>query len=623
MKGVGQKSTRATPSSPRQRWPARFPRALVLVLVEATLLILLTLGTTWLLARRDAQEEYLHQSKRARSLAALIAQASGPDLTFDSSPRLIRLLEYATDEAIITGAAVVSRGGIIVAHSNVSRIGSRTDETALASEPGVGHDGLAFADLFDGAEGKVVLHPVLGPQGPIGTVALQQPEARLALSRTGALRYLLPAGLLLLAFVAVNRISVRNALRPTSDAVMRLVTALKSSGADDRLSLPIEDPSECAIERAATQVQELTEKQEALIVENRVLDYERSRMSSTVDHIPDGVIVTDSRGRVKVFNRAASALLGITPDDTLGRTIEELPIGIASVGRDLESGGQSLFVPPKGESGRQTLLKRLHLTSKTGDAIGTLYVLRDITAQKSSEKAQMEFLSQISHELKAPLNTIVTYVDALADNQLMEEEERVTFCNTISGEAQRMAQLVSHLLQLSRIELGNLSARFGFVKPTQLITEMSNTLRAQTDAKGQTLTVDVAENLSPLFGDKDLLGVALTNLITNAIKYTPSGGRISLRAESDEGGIRVEVQDTGIGIPEDQIEAVFERFVRSDQAEVQQEAGSGLGLSLVQEIIRLHDGRVTVESSPGEGSLFRIWLPCRDVGERLNISAAA
>ena len=185
-----------------------------------------------------------------------------------------------------------------------------------------------------------------------------------------------------------------------------------------------------------------------------------------------------------------------------------------------------------------------------------------------------------------------------------------------------MAQLISNLLQLSRIQLGSLSAQRRFVKPAPLIIDQAGSLRAAAEDRQLTLQVSVPENLPAVHVDKDLLGVAITNLVSNAIKYTPPGGRIVVSASAVSGGISIEVADTGVGIPPDEHARVFEKFTRSEQDWVQEQSGSGLGLSLVKEIAEIHDGQVSLESTEGQGSTFRIWLPCRQAGTRADVVEA-
>jgi signal transduction histidine kinase len=248
--------------------------------------------------------------------------------------------------------------------------------------------------------------------------------------------------------------------------------------------------------------------------------------------------------------------------------------------------------------------------------------MRDMTAHHAANRAQAEFLSQVTHELKAPLNTIVTYVEELAEDGGLTLEERKEYFNTLNAEATRMAKLISNLLQMSRIQMGNLSASLSLVKPVSLIREQTESLVLQAEDRGLTLDVNISENLPPVHGDKDLLGVAVNNLISNAIKYTPSGGKISVRALAVDGGVRLEVKDTGVGIPAEIQSRIFERFFRSDQEHIQDQPGSGLGLSLVREIVEIHKGRIFVESEIGRGSKFVVWLPCRKVSSRLEPAEA-
>jgi signal transduction histidine kinase len=204
----------------------------------------------------------------------------------------------------------------------------------------------------------------------------------------------------------------------------------------------------------------------------------------------------------------------------------------------------------------------------------------------------------------------------------LTREERREYANTLDAEVDRMAQLITNLLQLSRIQLGNLSAQRSFVRPAPLIADQAGSLRAAAEERKLTLTIAVPENLPAVHGDKDLLGVVVTNLVSNAIKYTRPGGRILVAASAVAGGISIEVSDTGVGIPKEDQGRVFERFVRSQQEWVQRQPGSGLGLSLVKEIVEIHDGQISLESDEGHGTLVRIWLPCREAGTRADVVEA-
>jgi PAS domain S-box-containing protein len=361
---------------------------------------------------------------------------------------------------------------------------------------------------------------------------------------------------------------------------------------------------------------------ESIRVENHVLAYDRQRKQLILDCLPDGIIAMDTNDEVTYVNRVAATLLGIDRARTAGKAARSLLSNYGLALSEIERTGQTTLSTKEGSSTRSILLRRIPILGEGSQHAGALWFLRDITQQRAAEKAQAEFISQIAHELKAPLNTIVTYVDALADTEMLDEKERGNYFNHLSGEAQRMARLISNLLQLSRIELGNLSARFAFVKSSTLIQHVAESFVPQAVGRSQTLRIFVPENLPPLFGDKDLLSVAISNLLSNALKYTPDAGTIEVRAGVDGGEIRVDVTDTGIGIPKESLETVFERFSRSDQPEVRAVPGTGLGLALVREIVELHAGTITVESQLGRGSKFRVQLPVREVGERLEVAAA-
>jgi len=361
---------------------------------------------------------------------------------------------------------------------------------------------------------------------------------------------------------------------------------------------------------------------EALRVENRVLAYDRQRKQLMLDHLPDGIVAGDASEEVSYVNRFAAVALGIDRTQAIGKPLRTLSPTAAAAGAETERTGQAILTTKDGSASRALLVRRVPLVGDDTQHLGTLWLFRDVTQQRAAEKAQAEFISQIAHELKAPLNTIVTYVDALADTELLAEEERAKYYNHLSGEAQRMARLISNLLQLSRIELGNLSARFAFVKSSTLIHHIAESFVPQAIGRSQTLRIAVPENLPPLYGDKDLLSVAVSNLVSNALKYTPEKGTIEVRATNDEAGLRLEVADNGIGIPKEALDTVFERFSRSDQPEVRALPGTGLGLALVREIVQLHEGTIEVESQLGRGSVFRVLLPVREVGERLEVAAA-
>jgi len=590
-----------------------------LLVLQVTALLVLAIATVGLLQRGERLKQVAERDARDRALVELVSLAVGSDLSFHDGARFLRILERTARDGRVTAGAVLDPRGEILAHTDMARVGG-CPNLHLGADGNLPDDPTPVkAALFGSQAGRVVLHPILGTAGRVGTVALLMPEGRQAFFDGNSLKFILPAVLLLLAFVAFTTASIRQAIQPTSAFLERLSSVLPPSAvAGDQ-----HDPHQNVglMEQAVARIDELQEAREMLTIENRVLDYERRRKGLILDHLADGLIMTDAGDKVVYVNRAAGTLLGCAIEELDGRELKTLPAEAARLLRETHNVGQSVHTIKREENERQIMLSRIPLNMAHNGKAGTLYTLRDVTAQQAAQRAQAEFLSQISHELKAPLNTMVTYVDALAEEGLLSLEERKEYANTLREEAHRMARLIANLLQLSRIELGNLSARFGFVKSSTLIASLAESLRSQLAGRNQSLVVEVPDNLPPLYGDKDLLGVALTNLLTNAIKYTPEDGHITVRATAGSSDLTIEVEDTGIGISDEEKGLIFERFQRSSREEVQRVTGSGLGLALVKEIIEVHEGTITVDSTLGQGSCFRLQLPIREVGQRLDVAA--
>ncbi|MBN1826688.1 MAG: PAS domain-containing protein [Candidatus Eisenbacteria bacterium] len=588
------------------------------VFLQGAALLILAVGTTWLLQRGESMEESKRLTSKSHSLAQLLAQAAGPDYSAGDSARLLRVLECATRGGDLRAAAIVDDTGLIVAHTDVSLAGSSLGTPLPIGPIGERESALLSMELFGESGGRVILHPLLGAEGVEGTAALLLPDPDSTGLSADWVRMLLPAGLLLLAFTLVTQGTIRWAMRPASDFMNRLAGALeceeKNAAAEDENETGDESG---IMDMTVTRVTALTRVKDELIIKSRLLNYEKKRMEMILDAFPDGLIVTDLLKNVVLVNRRALNYLGINDDGAGVRELEGHP-EFRRLVREAEKTGRTVLPVEKGARERNILFSRIPLAAGERTA-GTLYTMRDVTAQEASQRAQAEFLSQVTHELKAPLNTVITFVEELAEGEDLTPEERKDFCNTLNAETTRMAQLISNLLQLSRIQMGNLSVRFSFIKPAALLKEQSESLRRQAEGKAQRFTVRVPEYLPALAGDKDLLGVAINNLISNAIKYTPEGGEITVSAQEGDGAIEVEVQDTGFGIPEGALDKIWERFYRSEQEEVRKLNGSGLGLSLVKEIVEAHEGEITVESEVGAGTRFRFRLPIKEAGARLDV----
>lgn len=240
---------------------------------------------------------------------------------------------------------------------------------------------------------------------------------------------------------------------------------------------------------------------------------------------------------------------------------------------------------------------------------GTIWVVRDITQQKLAEKMRDEFLDSATHELRTPLANIKAYAETLALSDVLAVEQQKEFCNTINAEATRLARLIDDLLSISSMEVGSLSVNCQRTEVDRLLKDVVTRVKPTMEKKRQKFHVLIDEKIPEMKLDKDKFATILVNLIGNASKYTPEEGNVTLRARIVESSLLIDVEDTGMGIAEHELPRVFEKFFRSSDPRVQNENGTGLGLSLTQELVRLHGGTLTVRSQLNQGTCFTIRLP--------------
>ncbi len=233
-----------------------------------------------------------------------------------------------------------------------------------------------------------------------------------------------------------------------------------------------------------------------------------------------------------------------------------------------------------------------------------LLFLKDITEEKRVETIKKDFVANVSHELRTPLASIKGYSETLLDGGMDDKGTLKEFLRVIDRHATRMARLIDDLLTLSRLESHQMTIVSAPVDLNELIHATMKGFEKQARDKGIVIASALPDGLPKVLGDRDRLEQVMVNLLDNAIKYTPSGGRVSVTAEKTKGAVRVDVKDTGIGIPAADIPRIFERFYRVDKARSRELGGTGLGLAIVKHIIQGHNGKMQVESSPGKGSTF-------------------
>jgi PAS domain S-box-containing protein len=335
----------------------------------------------------------------------------------------------------------------------------------------------------------------------------------------------------------------------------------------------------------------------------------RQRLAAILASTPDAVLVTDRSERVLLVNPAAEAAFALGGKPVIGRPVAQvLPdpelVKLLQVnhGQRPQTAGEFQV-----GAGRTLYASASTLIGADGSALGRVCVLRDVTHFKELDQMKSEFVATVSHDLRAPLTFMRGYATMLPMVGALNEKQK-EFGDKIVAGIEQMTVLIDDLLDLGRIEAGVGLAREP-VQMTTVITEVVDSLRPHAVNKGLQLQVEAPASLPRLSGDYLLLRQALTNLVDNAIKYTPTGGKISLRAATDDHDFLFTLTDTGVGIaPADQAH-LFEKFFRVRQSGRTQVKGSGLGLAIVKSIVERHGGKVWVESKLGKGSTFSLTLP--------------
>jgi len=334
------------------------------------------------------------------------------------------------------------------------------------------------------------------------------------------------------------------------------------------------------------------------------LNAETARLSTVLEQLTDGVLITDANGSIQFANPAAQKLFETS--DVLGRSITEVVRNHQLVDawrrcqqtREVQS--ESVELPA-----RRQFLQLIAIPDTHAD--GTLLLAQDLTRVRRLETVRRDFISNVSHELRTPLASLKALTETLQSGALSDPQAGPRFLGRISTEVDALTQMAQELLDLSRIESGQVELILAPLAPKSLVTSAADRMRMQAERAGLKLSVKCDGDLPNIRADKSRLEQVLVNLIHNSVKFTKPGGGISVETESAVGGVRFAVRDTGVGIPAESLSRIFERFYRVDKSRTG--SGTGLGLSISKHIIEAHGGKIWAESDERRGSVFYFVIP--------------
>ena len=358
----------------------------------------------------------------------------------------------------------------------------------------------------------------------------------------------------------------------------------------------------------------LNDLSEVIRLTQENLEQESKRLNSILSYMTDGVLATNRRGKITMINDMAKKQLGVQKEDVLNKSILELlKIEDEYELRDLITQVPELMIDSQDANGEYLSLRvRFALVRReSGFISGLVAVLHDTTEQEKEERERRLFVSNVSHELRTPLTSVKSYLEAL-DEGALSEPVAPDFIKVSLDETNRMMRMVTDLLHLSRIDNATSHLDVELINFTAFITFILNRfdkMRGSDEEKKYELVRDYPITSVWIEIDTDKMTQVIDNILNNAIKYSPDGGKITVTMKTTDDQMILSISDQGLGIPKQDLPRIFDRFYRVDRARSRAQGGTGLGLSIAKEIIKQHNGFIWAKSIYGKGSTFTIVLP--------------
>ena len=358
----------------------------------------------------------------------------------------------------------------------------------------------------------------------------------------------------------------------------------------------------------------LNDLSEVIRLTQENLEQESKRLHSILSYMTDGVLATNRRGQITMINDMAKRQLGVESDEALNQNILELlKIEDEYELRDLITQSPELMIYSQNVNGEYISLRvRFALIRReSGFISGLVAVLHDTTEQEKEERERRLFVSNVSHELRTPLTSVKSYLEAL-DEGALSEPVAPDFIKVSLDETNRMMRMVTDLLHLSRIDNATSHLDVELINFTAVITFILNRfdkIRAQDEEKKYEIVRDYPITSVWIEIDTDKMTQVIDNILNNAIKYSPDGGKITVSMKTTDDQMILSISDQGLGIPKEDLPKIFDRFYRVDKARSRAQGGTGLGLAIAKEIVKQHNGFIWAKSEYGKGSTFTIVLP--------------
>lgn len=577
----------------RVRWRIAIPYLL--------LIVALMLGLAIYLSERVRQAHIADMETLLLAETELLGEAAAPALAERDTARLNEKARHWA-EVLQVRVTFIAPDGTVLGESHEDRAEMDRHlyrpevQRALASGRG---SSTRFSNTV-GYDMLYLAHRVTVDEATVGVVrlavSLQQVETHVARLRTMILAAMLAATVLagLLAVFIASRIT--QPIRALTGVAERIV-----AGDFHARLFPTTQDEVGQLTTAFNQMADtMQEKMSAL-------EQGRSRLAAVLKHMADGVVITDAAGQVLLVNPAAAALLGTvepgSPPATLAQLARRHQL-IELWKRSRDSGQEQTELLELGYP--EATLQATITPVQEAETRAFLVILQDLTRVRKLEQVRRDFVSNVSHELRTPLASLKALVETLRDGAMEDPPAAQRFLTRIEVEVDALTQLVTELLELARIEAGRAPLRLQPVPVADIVQTPVERLAPQAERAGLTLRVTLPDDLPLVLADVERARQVITNLVHNAIKFTPAGEvEVTAGRQGDE--VAISVRDTGVGIAENDLPRIFERFYKADRA--RSGGGTGLGLAIAKHVVQAHGGRIWAESVEGQGSTFTFTLP--------------
>ena len=566
--------------------------------ILVTLIIMAILGVYLVNSSRNSQLDNLRS--QLENEAAITAEACLPSLlNADESANLDSLAKKLGAE-IETRITIVALNGTVLGDSEedphtMENHGDRP-EIVDALATGVGESTRYSATL--GQRMLYVAVPISYQDEILGVARVSLPLTTVEdLERRVTLIIVIAMAIAMALVVLAAWVTSRITTRP-----IRKLTAASKRIASGELGQKLAIEARDEVGELTHAFNEMSAKTKELV---EMISEDRTRLATILDNMTDGVIMVDTEGNVSLANKAAEKLFGI-------KEAKNEPL-IEAV-RDHEV-DELLRLCLRTAQTQATQYESsvskgyLRVVAIPIAHTGVLLLFQDLTELRSLQTTRRELIGNISHEFRTPLAGIKAMVETLTGGAMDDKVAAKDFLTRIDSEVDRLTQLVEELTELSRIETGKAELKKEPIDLNKLVEEVIAQLSPQAERQQLSISREFATNLPSVLADKDRVRQVITNLVHNAIKFTPAGGRITITSRALEGSVVVHIADTGIGIPEEDLPRVFERFYKGDKARAG--GGTGMGLAIAKHVIQAHGGNIWVRSEEGKGSTFAFSLPLK------------